>query len=112
MDCIFCKIVSKDIPAEILYENESVLVFKDLNPVAPIHFLAITKEHISCTNDINSKNKHLIGEIFEVISLICKKKDIPTEYRIVNNCGAKAGQTVPHIHFHILGGRELSWPPG
>lgn len=111
MDCIFCKIVARDIPSEIVYENDSVLAFKDLNTVAPVHFLVIPKKHVACANDINSENKNLIAEIFEAISLICKKQNVP-EYRIVNNCGASAGQTVSHLHFHVLGGRELKWPPG
>lgn len=111
MDCIFCRIVARNIPAEIVYENDSVLAFKDLNPVAPVHFLVIPKKHIVCANDINSENKNLIAEVFEAISVICKKQNI-SEYRIVNNCGAGAGQTVSHLHFHVLGGRELKWPPG
>lgn len=111
-DCVFCKIISKDIPAQILYDDENILAFKDLNPVAPVHFLVVPKIHITDTDEINDKNKHLIAEIFKTIPLICRNLGISRGYRIVNNCGERAGQTVTHIHFHILGERDFKWPPG
>lgn len=112
MDCIFCKIVSKEIPADILYENESTIAFRDLSPVAPVHFLVIPKLHISCVDEICDGNKNIISDIFSCIPQICKNLGLHGEYRIVNNCGKSAGQTVNHIHFHVLSGREFSWPPG
>ena len=112
MDCIFCRIAAKQIPAKTLYEDENILAFKDLNPVAPVHFLVIPKIHIECADDINEENKNLISQIFKTIPLICKENKISKAYRVVNNCGEKAGQTVSHLHFHVLGGREFKWPPG
>ncbi|MDK2800091.1 MAG: histidine triad family protein [Clostridiales bacterium] len=112
-DCIFCKIVSKEIPASIIYENDKVVAFKDINPVAPVHILIVPKQHISSVLEIEESDTDVIHHIF----MICKKlaKDLGiTEngFRIVNNCGHDGGQTVDHIHFHVLGGRTLTWPPG
>lgn len=112
-DCIFCKIASKEIPSEILYEDDKVIAFKDVNPQSPIHILVIPKEHIESANHVDDGNSNLIGHIFLIIKDLAKKLGIDKEgYRIVNNCGEFGGQTVSHIHFHILGGRKFSWPPG
>ena len=113
MDCIFCKIANKEIESEIIYDDGTVVVFKDNSPQAPVHLLAIPKEHISSANEINADNSHIIGKIYEVIAKIAKEQGFAdTGYRIVNNCGEDGGQTVNHIHYHVLAGRYLQWPPG
>lgn len=109
MDCIFCKIVSGEIPTEKLYEDDKVLAFKDNQPQAPIHILVIPKEHIACANDINSSNSEIISHIFEIIPKLAKDLGIAKDgYRIVNNCGDNGGQSVHHLHFHILAGKKLN----
>ncbi len=111
MDCIFCKIANKEIPADIVYKDEEILAFKDLNPAAKVHVLVIPKHHISSLNDINEENYNVISYIFKCIPKIAKKLGLTNGYRIVNNCGQDGGQTVNHIHFHLLGGESLGWPP-
>jgi len=112
-NCLFCKIINKEIPSEILYEDDRVIAFKDVNPQAPVHILVIPKEHIESANDVDEGNSDVIGHIFAVINRLVKELGIDKDgYRIVNNCGEFGGQTVSHIHFHILGGRQLLWPPG
>lgn len=112
MECIFCKIVSGEIPCQKVYEDDDILAFYDLEPQAPIHVLIIPKQHIESSNDINYSNSKIIACIFEVIPKLAKKLDLNSGYRIVSNCMEDAGQTVKHIHFHILGGRKFTWPPG
>ena len=113
MDCIFCKIINNEIPSNKIYEDDKVLAFHDISKEAPIHFLVIPKEHIQSANEINSKNADIISHIFVVINKIVKELGIDESgYRIVNNCGKDGGQTVNHIHFHVLGQRDLKWPPG
>lgn len=113
MDCIFCKIANGEIDSEIVYEDDDIAVFKDTQPQAPIHYLAVPKEHISSANEIDEENSHLVARIFEVIGKIAKDEGFADDgYRIVNNCGEDGGQTVDHIHYHILAGRSLQWPPG
>ena len=113
MDCIFCKIINNEIPSNKIYEDDKVLAFHDINKEAPIHFLVIPKEHIASVNEINSKNSEIISHIFVIINKIVKDLGIDESgYRIVNNCGKDGGQTVNHIHFHVLGQRDLKWPPG
>ncbi|NLW41391.1 MAG: histidine triad nucleotide-binding protein [Tissierellia bacterium] len=112
-DCIFCKIINRELPSEIVYEDDEILAFKDVNPQSPVHILVIPKEHIESLNHINSSHSNLIGNIFVTIRNIAEELGIDKEgYRVVNNCGENGGQTVSHIHFHILGGRKFSWPPG
>lgn len=112
-DCIFCKIIKGEIPSEKLYEDDMVLAFNDVSPQSPTHILVIPKKHISSANDIKDENKEVIGHIFSVISKIAKEKGFADAgYRVVNNCGEDGGQTVGHIHFHVLAGRNLQWPPG
>lgn len=111
-DCIFCKIANKEIDSELIYEDDLVVAFEDLNPQAPIHLLIIPKEHIASAADIDEDNSHIIGRIFEVISQLGRELELEDGYRIVNNCGEDGGQTVDHIHFHMLGERKLNWPPG
>lgn len=113
MDCIFCKIIKNEIPSNKIYEDDKVLAFHDISKEAPIHFLVIPKYHIQSVNEINSKNADIISHIFVVINKIVKELGIDESgYRIVNNCGKHGGQTVNHIHFHVLGQRDLKWPPG
>ncbi len=113
-DCIFCKIIKGEIPSELVYENEHVVGFKDINPEAPIHLLIVPKKHISSTMDITDNDKNIIiPEIFAGIQQLAKEFNIEQDgFRVVNNCGNYGGQTVGHLHFHLLGGRELQWPPG
>lgn len=112
-DCIFCKIVSGDIPAEKVFENDSVVAFQDLNPQAPVHVLVIPKKHISTINDLQSQDAALVGEMYLAAKQIASDKGLSERgYRTVMNCNEEAGQTVFHIHLHVLGGRAMSWPPG
>ena len=108
MDCIFCKIIAGDIPSTKVYEDELVYAFRDINPQAPTHILVIPKAHICGVCDITSENSNVVAHIFEVIPQIAKAEGLDGGYRVVSNCGADAGQTVFHLHFHILGGKELS----
>ncbi len=112
-NCIFCKIVKGEIPSKKIYEDDKVLAFHDIAPEAPVHFLVIPKEHIESANMINEENSKIVAHIFTVINKIVRELNIAdTGYRIVNNCGEQGGQTVHHVHFHVLGGRDLKWPPG
>ena len=107
-DCIFCMIRDGKIPSTKVYEDDTVLAFRDINPMAPTHIIVIPKEHICCANMIDETNSANIARIFEVIPKIAKQEGIAESgYRIINNCGDDAGQTVKHIHFHILGGKKL-----
>ena len=112
-DCIFCKIINKEIKSEIVYEDDIVVVFKDINPQAPLHLLIVPKKHLKNVNEIETEDKGLIGHVFVVAKEIAKKFNVDKDgYRIVVNTGKLAGQAVFHIHFHFLAGREFSWPPG
>jgi histidine triad (HIT) family protein len=112
-DCLFCKIVAGKIPAELIYENDDVVAFKDISPQAPVHNLIIPKKHIAMINDINKEDETLIGKMFLAAKIIAKQEGIADDgYRTVMNCGESAGQTIFHIHLHLLAGRSLSWPPG
>lgn len=112
-NCIFCKIIAGEIPSKKVYEDEQVYAFYDINPAAPVHVLVIPKTHIASANDISNENSGVIAHIFEVVQKIASDHKIADGgYRVVNNCGIDGGQTVGHLHFHILGGRSLGWPPG
>ncbi len=111
MDCIFCKIAKKEIGSSIVYEDEDVLAFNDINPQAPVHVVVIPKEHIATLNDVTNYN--IYASIFKAINSIVKELKVEKDgYRIVANCNKNGGQTVFHIHFHILAGRYMEWPPG
>jgi histidine triad (HIT) family protein len=111
--CLFCKIVSGEIPAGIVYEDELVIAFRDLNPQAPHHLLIVPRRHIATTLDIDAADMELIGHIYRVAAKIAFELGFADNgFRIVNNCKEDGGQTVWHLHFHLLGGRKLSWPPG
>jgi histidine triad (HIT) family protein len=106
MDCIFCKIIAGEIPSSKVYEDDKILCFKDINPQSEVHALVVPKQHICCANAINSENSAVVAYIFEKIPEIAKLLGI-SDYRIINNCGEGAGQTVMHLHFHLIGGCEL-----
>ena len=108
MDCLFCKIVAGEIPSTKVYEDELVFAFRDIAPQAPTHILVIPKVHISAVKDITAANSAIVARIFEVIPQIAANEGLENGYRVVSNCGKDAGQTVHHLHFHILGGKELS----
>ena len=113
MSTIFSKIINKEIHADILFENDKILAFRDISPQAPVHFLVIPKKEIRTINDINEEDKSLIGELFIVAKEIAKKEGISEKgYRTIFNCNEHGGQTVYHIHLHVLGGRQFEWPPG
>ncbi len=112
-DCIFCKILAGDIDADIVYETDQVIGFRDLNPQAPTHVLFIPRRHISTINDITESDAEVIGQLFVGAKEIAAQKGIAEPgYRAVMNCNAGAGQTVFHVHLHLLGGRQFTWPPG
>ena len=107
-NCLFCKIVAGDIPSTKVYEDETVFAFRDIAPQAPTHILVIPKEHISGCNGVTAENSAVVAHIFEVIPQIAKAEGLDNGYRVVSNCGDDAGQTVHHLHFHILGGKKLA----
>ena len=112
-DCLFCKIINGDIPCDKVYEDDKVLVFNDIDPQAPVHFLVIPKEHIKSAAEITADNSAIAAHIFEVIAKIAAEKGISEKgFRVVTNCGEDGGQTVEHLHFHVLAGRNIGWPPG
>ncbi len=111
-NCLFCKIAAGEIPSNKIYEDDKVLAFYDIEPQAPVHFLVIPKEHICCADEIDETNSAIVAHVFEVVAKIAKELKLEKGYRIVNNCGEEGGQTVKHLHFHVLGGRLLAWPPG
>jgi len=107
-DCLFCKIVAGEIPSTKVYEDELVLAFRDIAPQAPTHILVIPKAHIASVAEVSAENSAVVAHIFEVIAKIAKAEGLDGGYRVVSNCGADAGQTVHHLHFHILGGKQLA----
>ena len=108
MNCLFCEIIAGDIPSTCVYEDELVYAFRDIAPQAPTHILVIPKEHISGCNGVTGDNSAVVAHIFEVIPQIAKAEGLENGYRVVSNCGDDAGQTVHHLHFHILGGKKLA----
>ncbi len=107
MDCIFCKIIKGEIPSSKVYEDEKMLAFKDINPMAPVHVLVIPKTHIESLDAVSADNSGIIAAIFEKIPEIAKATGVTNGYRLISNCGDDACQTVKHLHFHILGGKKL-----
>lgn len=107
-NCLFCKIVAGDIPSNKVYEDERILAFRDIAPMAPTHILVIPKTHIPSVDGVNGENSAVVAHIFETIPKIAAAEGLKNGYRVVSNCGADAGQTVPHLHFHILGGKVLN----
>ncbi len=112
MPTLFAKIINREIPADIVYEDELSLAFRDISPQAPTHVLVIPKKEIASLNDLSEDDTALMGHLFDVVRQIAAREGLENGYRTVINCGADGGQTVDHIHIHVLGGRSLSWPPG
>lgn len=112
MDCLFCKIAAGEIPSTKVFEDDKVLAFRDIDPQAPFHVVIIPKAHISCAAEITEENSALIAHIFEVVAKIAAEQKLDKGFRVVNNCGEQGGQTVNHLHFHMLAGRNMGWPPG
>ena len=110
MDCLFCKIINGEIPSNKVYEDDQVFAFRDIEPQAPTHI--IPKQHIKSAAEIDESNSAVVAHIFEVAAKIAKQEGLDDGFRIVNNCGDIAGQTVKHLHFHLMGGREFGWPAG
>ena len=111
-DCLFCKIISGEIPSKKIYEDELTYVFEDIAPTAPIHYLVIPRQQISKLDEIAPENSAVFAHIYEVIAKLAKDLDLKDGFRVVSNCGEQAGQSVFHIHFHLLAGRPLAWPAG
>ncbi len=112
MDCLFCKIAAGDIPSKKVYEDDAVYAFYDIDPKAPVHFLIIPKQHIPSVNGLTAQNSGVVAHIFTVIAQVAKELRLDNGYRVVTNVGDDGGQTVEHLHFHVLGARPLAWPPG
>ena len=110
-DCLFCKIVKGEIPANVIHQDEKCVAFYDIDPQAPTHFLVIPKAHISSVSEINEENGAIVAHIFQVIAQETKKLGLDS-YRVVSNIGQAGQQSVPHLHFHVLAGRDMTWPPG
>ncbi|MGH2729890.1 MAG: histidine triad nucleotide-binding protein [Actinomycetota bacterium] len=111
-DCLFCKIANKELDADIVYESDDVVAFRDINPGAPTHILVIPKRHLDSVRDLSSEDGALLAEMFTTMTSLAEKEGLERGYRIVTNVGPDAGQSVHHLHFHLLGGRGMSWPPG
>ena len=112
MDCLFCSIAKGEIPSTKIFENDTVYAFADINPQAPFHAVIIPKKHIKSAAEITKENSKVIAEIFEAVADIAKKENLEDGFRVVTNCGEDGGQTVDHLHFHLLARRNLAWPPG
>jgi len=112
-DCLFCRIVAMEIPADIVYEDDTVLAFRDIAPKAPVHILLIPREHITSAASLSEANGPMLGKLFGVAAQLARDEGIArTGFRMTTNAGAGAGQSVPHLHFHLMGGRQMGWPPG
>ncbi len=112
-DCLFCKVVAGEVPADIIYDNEHVLAFRDISPQAPTHVLIIPRRHIATINDLDAGDNELVGQLFLAAKEVAAQEGVDeVGYRVVMNCNEDAGQTVFHIHLHLMGGREMRWPPG
>jgi len=111
-DCVFCMIINKEIPSTVIYEDDKIMAFHDVEPQAPAHCLIVTKKHIASLDEIASEDIELIGYLITKVKDIAAELGIENGYRLVNNCGEDAMQSVKHMHFHLLGKRKLTWPPG
>ncbi len=113
MECLFCQILKEEIPAKVVYRDDVVIAFEDIHPIAPIHLLIVPQKHIGTLNNLMPEDNELIGYMIQTAKMLALEKNISEEgYRLVLNCNAGAGQTIFHIHLHLLGGRQFSWPPG
>jgi histidine triad (HIT) family protein len=112
-DCLFCKFVSGEIRPDLVYQDDAVTAFRDINPQAPVHVLLVPNEHIASLNDLRPQHDPLVGRLLRAAADIAAQEGVgQTGYRLLSNCGRDGGQVVPHLHFHLLGGREMGWPPG
>lgn len=112
-DCLFCKIVRGEIPSQKVYEDDDILAFRDISPQAPVHILLIPKKHLANILEMSPEDHFLLGRIQQIIARLAQEEGIAEAgFRLINNCGVQGGQTVDHLHFHLLGGRNLGWPPG
>ncbi len=111
-DCLFCKIAAREVDAEIVSESDDLVAFRDINPAASTHVLVVPRRHISSAAELGPEQGALLGEMFQMMADIAEREGLEGGYRIVTNVGREAGQSVPHLHFHLIGGRRLSWPPG
>lgn len=111
-NCLFCKIIAGEIPSTEVYSDEYVYAFLDIDPQAPFHAVIVPKMHIKCADEIKAENSFVVAKIFEAVAKIAEKEGLADGYRVVNNCGRDGGQTVGHLHFHLLAKRSLAWPPG
>ena len=112
MGCLFCKIVAREIPSEIIYEDEHALAFRDVRPVAPTHVLVIPKKHVVALSDTTEADDAMLGQLMSAARKVAKQENLASGFRLVINNGPDAGQSVFHVHMHVLGGRALAWPPG
>lgn len=110
--CLFCRIAGKELGSDIVYESDAVVAFRDINPVAPTHVLVIPRMHIASAAELGRAHGELLGEMFEVIAKIASDEGLERGFRVVTNVGPEAGQSVSHLHLHLIGGRAMSWPPG
>ena len=111
-DCLFCKIISGEIPSSKVYEDDLCYAFNDIDPQAPVHMLFIPKEHIPSCSGVNAENSAVVAHIFEKIAKTAEENGFANDFRVVSNCGERAGQSVHHLHFHVMSGREFTWPAG
>lgn len=111
-ECLFCKIVDRQLESDIVRESQAVLAFRDINPAAPTHVLVIPKQHISSVAELSDAHRDVLAEIFDTLASIAQDEGLDGGWRVVTNVGPQAGQSVPHLHFHLIGGRPMSWPPG
>ncbi len=112
-ECIFCRIVKKEIPADIVFENDHILAFSDIHPQSPVHILVIPKKHVARLMDLSEEDMPVIHEVHKAVQVLARQRDVhQSGFRVVVNNGANAGQAVDHIHYHLLAGRQFSWPPG
>jgi len=111
-DCLFCKIVAGEIPSDKVFEDDDVVAFRDIQPQAPVHLLVIPRKHLASLDEASESDQALLGKLMLACRSLAAQEGISGAYRVVNNCGAAAGQSVFHVHFHLLGGRALGWPPG
>ena len=111
-DCLFCKIAAKELDSEIVHETDNTIAFQDINPAAPTHVLVIPKRHVASAQELTDSDGDLLAELFGAIRAVATGAGVDSGYRLTTNIGADAGQSVDHLHFHVLGGRSMSWPPG
>ncbi|GAB6158110.1 histidine triad nucleotide-binding protein [Desulfotomaculum varum] len=111
-DCLFCKIIAGEIPSQVVYQDEKVYAFKDIAPVAPVHVLIVPKKHISSLEDLSPEDADIMGHIVLTAAKLARELGLARGYRVVANCNEEGGQTVYHVHFHLIGGRSMQWPPG